>query len=58
MGDLGKNYDAISGNEQILAKSALLNLFAVLIDEQDPIDLVPWFSYVRKICLDQEQFYR
>jgi hypothetical protein len=57
VGDLGKNYDAISGNEQILAKSALLNLFAVLIDEQDPIDLVPWFSYVRKIVrIDQERF--
>jgi hypothetical protein len=57
VGDLNANYDALAGNPQILAKTALLNLFAVLSDEQDPIGLVPWFGYVRKIVrMDQERF--
>ena len=57
VGDLGENYDALAGNAQILAKTALLNLFAVLTDEGDPLGHVPWFNYVRKIVrLDQERF--
>jgi len=57
VGDLNANYDAMSGVPQILAKTALLNLFAVLSDETDPIGGVPWFSYVRRIVrLDQERF--
>lgn len=59
VGDLGKNYDTLANGAQILAKTTLLNLFAVLTDERDPESLpsVPWFSYVRRIVrLDQERF--
>src|SRR5215470_12286613 len=57
VGDLNANYDKLTGSPQILAKTALLNLFAVLTDEQDPIGKVPWFSYVREIVrIDQERF--
>jgi hypothetical protein len=57
VGDLNANYDAMSGLPQILAKTALLNLFAVLSDETDPIGGVPWYSYLRKVVrLDQERF--
>lgn len=57
VGDLNANYDVLAGSPQILGKTALLNLFAVLSDERDPIGLVPWFSYVKKIVrLDQERF--
>jgi hypothetical protein len=57
VGDLSKNYDTLADPAQILAKAALLNLFAVLTDEQDPVDSVPWFSYVRKIVrIDRERF--
>jgi hypothetical protein len=57
LGDLSSKYDGMAGNQQVLAKTALLNLFAVLTDEQDPIGKVPWFSYVRKfVRLDQERF--
>ncbi|MGD0156162.1 MAG: hypothetical protein ABSB50_08690 [Terracidiphilus sp.] len=57
VGDLSKNYDIMAGNAQVLAKMALLNLYAVLTDEEDPIGKVPWFSYVQKIIrLDQERF--
>jgi len=56
VGDLSKNYDLMAGSAQVLAKTALLNLYAVLTDEEDPIGGVPWFSYVRKIVrLDQER---
>jgi hypothetical protein len=57
IGDLTTNYDNIAVESQILAKTALLNLYAVLCDEQDPIDSVAWFSHVRKIVrLDRERF--
>jgi hypothetical protein len=57
VGDLNARYDTLTDGSQIQAKTALLNLFAVLTDEQDPIDKVPWFSYVRKIVrIDQERF--
>jgi hypothetical protein len=57
VGDLNSKYDALAGTPQILAKTALLNLFAVLSDEIDPIAGTPWFSYVRKfVRLDQERF--
>jgi hypothetical protein len=56
-GDLSATYDALAHASQIQAKMALLNLFAVLTDEQDPVGNVPWFSYVRKIVrIDQERF--
>jgi hypothetical protein len=57
IGDLNANYDNVAGSAQVLAKTALLNLYAVLTDEQDPIGKVPWFSYVLKIVrVDQERF--
>jgi hypothetical protein len=57
VGDLNAKYDTLADVSQILAKTALLNLFAVLTDEQDPIGKAPWFSYVRKIVrIDQERF--
>ena len=57
VGDLAADYDAIDNNAQILAKTALLNLYSVMCEEQDPIGKVPWFTYVRTIVrLDQERF--
>ncbi len=57
IGDLQANYDTMSDVQQIFAKAALLNLYAVLTDELDPIGQVPWFSYVQRIVrLDQERF--
>ncbi len=59
VGDLGQNYDTLTDGAQILGKTALLNLFAVLSDEQDPESSpsVPWFNYVHKIVrIDQERF--
>jgi hypothetical protein len=57
VGDLRANYDTMTGVAQTLAKTALLNLFAVLTDEVDPVGKVPWFSYVHKfVRLDQERF--
>jgi hypothetical protein len=57
VGDLNAKYDALAETPQILGKTALLNLFAVLCDERDPIALVPWFNYVKKIVrIDQERF--
>src|ERR1700690_2632291 len=59
VGDLNSNFDSLANGAQILAKTALLNLFAVLSDEQDPESspAVPWFSYVRRIVrIDQERF--
>jgi hypothetical protein len=57
VGNLNAKYDVLADGSQIQAKTALLNLFAVLTDEQDPIGKVPWFTYVRKIVrIDQERF--
>ncbi|WP_041585986.1 hypothetical protein [Terriglobus saanensis] len=57
IGDLQAAYDTLAGTQQILAKAALLNLFAVLTDEVDPIAMIPWYSYVRKVVrIDQERF--
>jgi hypothetical protein len=63
IGDLQANYDALTSAPEVLAKSALLNLYAVLIEEMDPEQTriqgknIPWFSYVGKIVrLDQERF--
>ncbi len=62
VGDLNNVYDLLNSPAAILAKSALLNIYAVLIEELDPEasqqgQSVPWFSYVRKIVrLDQERF--
>jgi hypothetical protein len=57
IGNLETNYDALADAQQILAKAALLNLFAVLTEEIDPIAKFPWFNHVRKIVrIDQERF--
>jgi hypothetical protein len=57
IGDLNSKYDSVPGIPQVLAKTALLNLYAVLSDEVDPIANVPWFNYVRRfVRLDQERF--
>ena len=59
VGNLQSNYDNLLDPAQVLAKAALLNLYAVLTDEVDPTvdEPVCWFSYVRKIVrLDQERF--
>ena len=57
VGDLNAKYDSLSGTPQILAKTALLNLFAVLSDEVDPVSGAPWFTFVRRfVRLDQERF--
>jgi hypothetical protein len=55
--DLKAKYDTLAGTAQVLAKTALLNLYSVLTDEVDPIANTPWFRYVRKIVrIDQERF--
>jgi hypothetical protein len=57
IGNLQQQYDLIDGGPQRLAKAALLNLYAVLTDELDPVGHVAWFSYVQKIVrIDQERF--
>jgi hypothetical protein len=63
IGDLEANYDTLNLAAEVLPKAALLNLYAVLIEETDPEQTriqkkdVPWFSYVQKIVrLDQERF--
>jgi hypothetical protein len=45
------------GDQAVLSKTCLLNLYAVLTDEVDPISNKSWFSFVRKfIRLDKERF--
>jgi hypothetical protein len=57
LGPLGAAYDALAGDQQILAKMALLNLFAVLSDEKEPIGNTPWFRFVQQfVRIDQERF--
>jgi hypothetical protein len=57
VGDLSQKYEGLADPAQIQAKMALLNLYAVLTDEQDPIERAPWFSHVKKIVrIDQERF--
>lgn len=55
--NLNAEYDTLVGSPEILAKTALLNLFAVCSDEIDPLGNHPWFKHVRKIVrIDQERF--
>jgi hypothetical protein len=57
IGDLTSHYDSLSAPAALLGKMALLNLFAVLADNNDPLSNVPWFSHVVEIVrLDQERF--
>jgi hypothetical protein len=57
VGDLETQYDLLDLLPQLMAKTALLNLYAVLTDEIDPISNVPWWSYVQEVVrIDQERF--
>jgi hypothetical protein len=50
-------YDGLNSKALVLAKMALLNLFAVLSAQQDPVSQNLWFSFVqRMLVLDQERF--
>jgi hypothetical protein len=55
--DLQERYELLDLLPEVLAKTALLNLYAVLTDEPDPISNVPWWTYVKEIVrMDQERF--
>lgn len=50
-------YDEMNSPALSLAKMALLNLFAVLNTETDPVSVQPWFSFIKQILvIDQERF--
>jgi len=50
-------YDGMNSPALTLAKMALLNLFRVLSDQNDPVSGRPWFNTVKQILvLDQERF--
>src|SRR5215831_10507413 len=56
LGKLDTAFDNLTGTQQILAKMALLNLYAVLSDETDP-DGNHWWPFVQQIVrIDQERF--
>ena len=57
IGDLATAYDTLSSDQAMLAKMALLNLYAVTTDEQDPIARDAWISAVKEFLLiDRERF--
>lgn len=57
LGSLDAAYDNLAGNQQVLAKMALLNLYAVLNDQNDPINNLPWYRFVQQyVRIDQERF--
>jgi len=57
LGRLDAAYDNLAGEQQKLAKMALLNLYAVLSDETEPFDNTHWFRFVQKIVrIDRERF--
>src|SRR5271166_2063421 len=50
-------YDAMASPALLLAKMALLNLFAVLTAQKDPVSGQLWFNFVQQILvLDRERF--
>ena len=50
-------YDAMNSPALQLAKMALLNLFTVLSNQNDPISGKNWFTFVKQILvIDQERF--
>ena len=50
-------YDNMSSPALLLAKMALLNLFAVLTAQKDPVSGLLWFTFVQQILvLDRERF--
>lgn len=54
----GNDYDNLTGEEPILAKACLLNLYARLTDIKSPIvEPAPWFSFVKSILrINKERF--
>ncbi len=57
LGPLDAAYDTLVGPAEILAKLALLNLYAVTIDNKEPIGQASWFSFVKQIIrIDRERF--
>jgi len=57
LGSLADVYDSLAGPQQMLAKIALLNLYAVLTDESEPVNDTNWIRFVRQIVrIDQERF--
>jgi hypothetical protein len=57
LGNFSDAFDNLRGTQQILAKIALLNLYAVLSDEEEPVGNTNWFRFVNKIVrIDQERF--
>src|ERR1041384_4229624 len=57
LGPLVAAYDTLAGQQGQFAKMALLNLYAVLSDEDDPVSGRRWFELVRKIVrIDRERF--
>lgn len=56
IGDLCSKYDSLAPMDY-LAKGALLNLYAVLCDEVDPVSDNPWIEFVSKIVrIGRERF--
>ena len=57
LGSLVNAYDTLAGQQGQFAKMALLNLYAVLSDQDDPVSGTRWFELVRKIVrIDRERF--
>jgi hypothetical protein len=50
-------YDGMSSPALLLAKMAMLNLYAVLSTQKDPVSNQAWFNFVKQILvIDQERF--
>jgi hypothetical protein len=57
IGSLKASYDGLATEQAMSAKMALLNLYAVLSDQIDPVLGRPWFEAVHSIVrLDRERF--
>src|SRR5204862_5564620 len=57
LGSLVAEYDNLAGDQGQFAKMALLNLYAVLSDQDDPVSGARWFEHVKKIVrIDRERF--
>jgi len=58
IGNLNDHFDTMqeNGSQQMLSKMALLNTYAVLCDETEPINNTHWWPYVQQIVrIDQER---
>ena len=51
-------YDGVTGNTEVFAKAALLNLYTKLTDLKEPMEgKEPWFSFVREVIeIGKERF--